>query len=129
MAVHGGGGGGGGRGGRRLGPFALHLWSFLSLLLFTHVQSFYLPGVAPQDFNKVCFLFLDQIRVTSVFFFPFFFWLLSPLLDRAAFSFFLLLYYLFLSDLWLFCCMRMILLFYLLRSVGWLFAYWNWFGK
>ena len=45
MAVQGGGG-------KRLGPFALHLWIFLSLLLFPHVRSFYLPGVAPQDFNK-----------------------------------------------------------------------------
>ncbi|KAI8023488.1 Transmembrane 9 superfamily member 9 [Camellia lanceoleosa] len=33
-------------------PLSLHLWISVSLLFFIHAHSFYLPGVAPQDFQK-----------------------------------------------------------------------------
>lgn len=33
---------------------AFQLWIFACLLLVLRASSFYLPGVAPQDFQKVC---------------------------------------------------------------------------
>ncbi|KAI8565717.1 hypothetical protein RHMOL_Rhmol03G0282800 [Rhododendron molle] len=32
--------------------FGLHLWISISIILFVQSHSFYLPGVAPEDFQK-----------------------------------------------------------------------------
>ncbi|XP_052181473.1 transmembrane 9 superfamily member 9-like [Diospyros lotus] len=43
----------------------LHLWILVSLLFFIHAHSFYLPGVAPQDFRKANLLKVKVNKLTS----------------------------------------------------------------
>uniref|UniRef100_A0A5B6YPT0 Transmembrane 9 superfamily member n=1 Tax=Davidia involucrata TaxID=16924 RepID=A0A5B6YPT0_DAVIN len=46
-------------------PLAFHLWISVSLLLFIHGHCFYLPGVAPQDFQKGDLLMVKVNKLTS----------------------------------------------------------------
>ncbi|KAA8535358.1 hypothetical protein F0562_030361 [Nyssa sinensis] len=46
-------------------PLAFHLWIFVSLLLFVGGHCFYLPGVAPQDFQKGDVLMVKVNKLTS----------------------------------------------------------------